>query len=501
MLEIALAQLRFATSLLLGTPFSLRSLEQIVSTLKETRQEFGPLASPKDDLSGGGPVLDEETRQAMQLRRFRSQARKAAQETGYYRDLFEHLDLDLRRLSFEAITRVPLLQKDALRANPDAFVCRTAQPFLRALTTGTTGKPTSIAFSSHEMRVYFALEAIGTLFSGDLEPDDIVQISTSSRGTLGNICAAGAYAHIGAMCYLAGVVEPAQALALLTERRHIAGKKSRTSILSTYPSYLGELVECGLRLGYQPTDFGLERIYVGGEVVTQGLKRRCQQLFGPVRCLDSGYGMTEIWPFGGRLCEAGHLHFEVSQGLLEVLHLETGLACQAGEIGTMVATPFPPYRETTLLLRYNTQDVVQVPAQPPTCSLRHLPATSPILGKRSLSLHHDHGWTFPRHIMEALEALEEVPLPARYSYRAVPGGVALDVVTRTKSSLVFHTIENSLHEHGVPVQQLRLMRDPQQLSHAYPLRCDLREHTFPASPADEIVMQEMDLSVSQVEKR
>jgi len=153
MLEIALAQLRFATSLLLGTPFSLRSLEQIVSTLKETRQEFGPLASPKDDLSGGGPVLDEETRQAMQLRRFRSQARKAAQETVYYRDLFEHLDLDLRRLSFEAITRVPLLQKDALRANPDAFVCRTAQPFLRALTTGTTGKPTSIAFSSHEMRV------------------------------------------------------------------------------------------------------------------------------------------------------------------------------------------------------------------------------------------------------------------------------------------------------------------------------------------------------------
>ena len=500
MLEIALAQLRFAASLLLGIPFSLRSLDQIVSMLKETRQEFGPLVSPKDDLCGG-PPLDEETRQAVQVRRFRSQAAKAARETLYYRDLFEHLDLDLRRLSFEEIARVPLLQKDTLRAHPDAFVCRTAQPCLRALTTGTTGKPTSIAFSSYEMRVYFALEAIAALFSGDLEPDDIVQISTSSRGTLANVCLAGACAHIGAMVYLAGVVEPAQALALLSERHQIPGKKSRTSILSTYPSYLGELVECGLRLGYRPTDFGLERIYVGGEVVTQGLKRRCHQLFGDARCLEGGYGMTEIWPFVGRPCEAEHLHFEGSQGLLEVLHLETGLPCQAGEIGTIVATPFPPYRETTLLLRYDTQDVVQIPATPPTCRLSHLPATSPLLGKRSLSLRHDRGWTFPRSIMETLEGLEEVPLPARYSCRAVPGGIALEVVTRAESSLVLHRIENALHEHGVPVEHLRLMKDPQHLSHAYPLRCDLREHTFPASPADEIVMQEMDRFVSQVDER
>src|SRR5690349_14656563 len=227
--------------------------------------------------------------------------------------------------------------------------------------------------------------------------------------------------------------------------------------------------------------------------------RRCQQLFGPVRCLEAGYGMTEIWPFGARPCEAGHLHFEVSQGLLEVLHLETGLPCQPGEIGTVVATPFPPYRETTLLLRYDTQDVVQVPETPPTCSLRHLPATGPLLGKRSLSLRHDRGWTFPRTILEALEELEEVPLPARYSVRAVPGGVALDVVVRAENSRVLHRIENALLEHGVPVRHLHLLTDPAHLSHAHPLRCDLREQTFPISSPDRIVMQDMSLSVSQMD--
>jgi hypothetical protein len=32
----------------------------------------------------------------------------------------------------------------------------------------------------------------------------------------------------------------------LAEQRQLAGKKPQTSILSTYASYLGELVECGL---------------------------------------------------------------------------------------------------------------------------------------------------------------------------------------------------------------------------------------------------------------
>src|SRR6266571_7086812 len=159
------------------------------------------------------------------------------------------------------------------------------------------------------MRVYFALEAISALFSGDLEPEDIVQISTSSRGTLGNVCLAGACAHLGAMVYLAGVTEPTLALGLLAQKHHVVGKKPQTSVLYTYPSYLGELVERGLALGYRPTDFGLERVSVGGEVATRGLLDRARTLFGPVQFIG-GYAMTEIWPFSGRQCEQGHLHFE-----------------------------------------------------------------------------------------------------------------------------------------------------------------------------------------------
>jgi phenylacetate-coenzyme A ligase PaaK-like adenylate-forming protein len=477
MLETAFAQLRFAASLFFGTRFSLHSLDQLLNALRDTRREFGAIGAEGPALLGT-PALDDETRRTMQLRRFRTQAVRAARETRYYQRLFERLDLDPARLRYEDIVRLPLTPKEDLRADPDAFVRHTAAPYLRAMTTGTTGKPTCVCFSEYELRVYFALSALPHFFSQDLTGEDIVQISTSARGTLGNVCLAGACAHLGAMVYLAGVTEPAHALALLTEKRQLAGKKARTSVLYTYPSYLGELLECGLRLGYRPADFGLERILVGGEVVTAGLKARSQQLFGPV-LFDEGYGMTEIWPFGGRLCEAGHLHFEVSQGLLEVHNFQTAAPAQAGEIGTLVATPFPPYRETTLVLRYDTGDVVRrLPAEALSCSLHHMPATSNLQGKLALSVQHEQGWTFPRQVAEALEAVEAVPLPARYSFWAVPGGVAVAVVAPTDSPGARQRIETSLQEQGVPVRELRLVGERAHLPSPMPLRGDLREAAF-----------------------
>ena len=48
---------------------------------------------------------------------------------------------------------------------------------------------------------------------------------------------------------------------------------------------------------------------------------------------------------------------------------------------------------------------------PLTCNLRSLPATSAMLGKLRLAVRHQDGWTFPRDVLEALEALREVPLP------------------------------------------------------------------------------------------
>jgi phenylacetate-CoA ligase len=481
-LETAVAQLRYAASVVFGRPFSPWVLDRLIDGVIATQREFGALGSGGDVL--GGPVLDAETRHSMQVRRFRSQAVRGARETAYYGRLFSDLGCDPARLRAEDIATIPPTPKEAQRADPDAFVRRTARPCFRTMTTGTTGRPTSVYFSASELRTAAALAALSFLTQGLITAEDVVHIGTSSRATLGNTCLAGACTRIGALWYQAGLIEPTEALALLAEQRHIMGKKPRASVLSTYPSYLGALVEEGQRLGYGPANFGLERIFVGGEVVTEGLKTRCRELFGPVT-FSEGYAMTETWPMNGARCEEGHLHFEASQGLLEVLTLETATPAAAGEAGTIVATPFAPYREATVVLRYDTQDVVRPLGGPLTCTLRNLQATTNTLGKLGLAARHEGGWTFPRDILEALEAVTAVPLPARCGFWAADDGVAVEVVARADTPAVRRAIEQSLGAWGVPLRALSVRQDRAQLRHPLPLRGDLREISFCPPPPRE----------------
>lgn len=479
MLETAAAQLRFAGSLAFGWRFSLWSLETLVASLRATRHEFGAIDAEGHE-AVHGPLLDAETRQELQLRRFRTQAARA-QETAYYSHRFTEWGCDPAQLTYADIARLPLTLKAAVREQPDAFVRRGSQPHLCATTTGTTGNPTSICFSAHELRSYFALGALSFLLHNEIQADDIVQISTNGRGVLGNLCLAGACAHVGALVTMAGILEPAETLQRLTTLHQIPGKKARVSVLYTYPSYLGELVEYGRQRGYGPTDFGLTSVIIGGEVVTSGLRTRAQTLFGPLH-FSEGYNMTELWPCGGVQCEQGHLHFDPVQGLIEIINPDHGQPAAPGEAGVLVATPFPPYRETTLLLRYNTEDIVRPLVEPPTCPLRHWPATSNLLGKQSLAIHHDLGWTFPRPVLEALEALEDVPLPARCGFWAVPGGVAVEVVVRQNHPGVKRHVGTALEAQGVPVRELHLVESAAALRHPLPLRCDLREYGFAQQP-------------------
>jgi len=77
-----------------------------------------------------------------------------------------------------------------------------------------------------------------------------------------------------------------------------------------------------------------------------------------------------------------------------------------------------------------------------------------------------------------LEAVEELPLPARCGFWAVPGGVALEVQSRENTPKLHRKITDSLYAWGVPVQSLRLVEPGQALQHTLPLRCDLRELQF-----------------------
>lgn len=183
MFETAVAQLQFAGSVVLARPFSLHALDRPVDGLLATKQEFGELDQEANELVNG-PVLDTESRRAVQIRRFRGQARRAVQETRCYGELFRQSGLDPRRLEWPDVARIPPTTKEMLRANGDAFVRQDSRPTFCAITTGTTGKPTSTWFCERELNTYIRLGAINLLSSGLAAPEDIVQYSTSARALM-----------------------------------------------------------------------------------------------------------------------------------------------------------------------------------------------------------------------------------------------------------------------------------------------------------------------------
>jgi phenylacetate-coenzyme A ligase PaaK-like adenylate-forming protein len=474
MIDSAFAQTRVSLSIAFGRPMPIRALEQVVTGLRSARREFGALPRSAEVM---GPTLDAEAALDLQRRRLRQVARLAGMETPFYAERFAALGLDPCRLSDEALARLPLTTKVELRARPDDFVRRSTRGFLRPTTTGTTGRPTAITFSEKEMRLSAALQAIDALSGDTIREDDILQIATASRGLLGNVSLAAACAHVGALVTMTGITDPAYALAQLAEPHNLPGKRRQVSVLYTYPSYLGELVETGLRLGYGPADFGLRLICAGGEIVTEAVQRRAQALFGDVN-FTSGYGMTEIWPLGGSRCEAGHLHFQPSYGMVEVLDLDEDRPAAPGQPGRIVATPFLPFRESTLLLRYDTEDLVRAPSGPVTCSQRHLPATGELLGKRKHALCLDSGWVFARDVLEAVESVSEVPLPAQLRWDAAPSGIALTVAIRPESNrpATRRALAAALEARGVPLASLTVCDGPPP--GRFPWRASQRELTL-----------------------
>jgi NAD(P)-dependent dehydrogenase (short-subunit alcohol dehydrogenase family) len=113
-----------------------------------------------------------------------------------------------------------------------------------------------------------------------------------------------------------------------------------------------------------------------------------------------------------------------------------------------------------------------------------------LLGKRDLAVRHDEGWTYPCQVAEALEALDETPLPARYGYWGIPGGVSVEVVVRNATPDTRCLVQASLWEHGVPVQEVSLLERRDQLRRPMPLRGDLREQLFSGATKDHPLMMD-----------
>ena len=470
MLDTGIRQLRMARSLIWGRPISAENVRRLVGDALRTLEEFG---APGDDvqLLLDGPYADPELRRSFQTRALRRTAVRAASLCPFYRELFARADVAPDRLTLEDLPSVPLTRKQDLLDRAEDFVADGSRPYLSTRTTGTTGRPTEIWLSREEIELWPAMAALSGLLRGEIGPDDFMQINISSRATAAvqqNVTVCGL---VGARCIVLGLVPPEESLDGLC-----AGGDAAPTLLSTYPSYLAELVRAARRHGLGADAFRLRRIDCGGELLSASLAAAAAETFGAV--VNDTFAMTEVLPVSGRTCAEGHLHHDLNMGLIEVVDPDTGQAVGPGEIGTVVVTPYYPFRECMPVLRYDTRDLVQrLPDETLHCDLAGTPGTSRILGKADQLLCSEGRPVTPRDLVEVYEALPSQPWPARFEAHEYDGRIHLSVARSGLGSLTPEALAERYDAFGIDVA-VHVVEDDASGRRLRPARADLLETTF-----------------------
>jgi phenylacetate-coenzyme A ligase PaaK-like adenylate-forming protein len=362
MFETGVRQFRMAMSMVWGRPINPRNIEHLVEDALKTLQEFGV---PGDDVQTllEGPFSDPTARREFQNRALQRTTRRLARVSSYYQQLFAEHGIEPEKLTVETIHHVPTTLKHMLQTRQQEFIANDIQPSISTRTTGTTGQPAEIWLSAYEIELWPALATLSGLLRNEINPRDCMQINISSRATAAvqmnmKICRLA-----GARARVLGVIPPDESLDSL-----LNGGDEAPTLLSIYPSYLAQLVHAARRRGLGPRDFHLRRVDCGGEVLSNTLSCATLETLG-TRANDT-FAMTEILPVGGRTCTQGHLHLDLNMGFVEVIDTQTGLPAAPGELGTLVVTPYYPYRECMPLLRYDTRDLVRrLPDEPLSCEL------------------------------------------------------------------------------------------------------------------------------------
>jgi phenylacetate-CoA ligase len=470
--ETGVRQVRMAIGMIWGRRLDAANIGRLVNDALATLEEFGEPGADVEALIDG-PINDPEIRLEAANGGVRRTAKRLADKSPFYARRFTAAGIEASKLEVAGLGAIPVTVKRDLVERPDDFQCADVPRYLTTRTTGTTGKPAEIWLSRYEMELWPAIGALAGVLRGEVGPEDVLQINFSSRATASVHLSVASCRLIGAGVRVLGTVPPDESLDSLSELG--------ATVLACPPSYLAELEVAARRRGMGPNDFRLRRIDVGGEMLSPSLAEAARETFG-VPSLRDIFAMTEVAPVSGRTCSQNHLHFDINTGLVEYLDLETGEPAEPGALATVVVTPFFPYRDCMPVFRYDTRDVVRLPAEPLTCEVAGIPGTSPIVGKADQLLRLGPNDIFtPRQLVEAVEALPARPWPARFRAAVDNGRIRLTVPFSAIAGLGEAEAIRHFADRGIDVE-LAFVGDDEAASLRH-LRSDLHETTFAGRPA------------------
>jgi len=295
----------------------------------------------------------------LQLERLQATLNRVYKNVTCYRNKFKEMGIvpeDVQSLA--DLSKLPFTTKEDLRLNyPYGMFAVPLREVVRIhSSSGTTGKPTVVGYTKHDIKVWSNLVARFMTGAG-VTSDDVVQIA------FGYGLFTGAFGlHYGSELIGASVIPMG---AGNTEKQIMIMQDYKTTALVSTPSYAVTIAERMEKMGIDPKSLSLKVGLFGGEPWSESMRREIESRLG-ISATDN-YGLSEvIGP--GVAGECGYkcgMHLSEDAFIAEIIDPDTGEALPPGSVGELVLTSLT--KEAFPMVRYRTRDITSLDYGPCAC--------------------------------------------------------------------------------------------------------------------------------------
>ncbi|HVP68654.1 MAG TPA: phenylacetate--CoA ligase [Anaeromyxobacteraceae bacterium] len=294
----------------------------------------------------------------LQAERLRSSLGRAA-ATPFYREAFARAGVGPEVVrSVEDLRRFPFTVKDDLRRNyPLGMLAVPRSEVARVHgSSGTTGKPTFVAYTRKDLEGWSGLCA-RFLVAGGLRPEHLVHVAFGY-----GLFTGGFGLHQGIERVGAGVIPAAGGN---TPRQVMLLRDLRPEVLVCTPSYALHVAEVARAEGTDPRDLGLRLGHFGGEPWTEEMRLAIEGEFGIAAF--NNYGLSEVVGPGvsGECAARGGMHVAEDHFVVECVEPVSLEPVPDGVVGELVFTSLT--KEAMPILRYRTRDLAALDRSPCPC--------------------------------------------------------------------------------------------------------------------------------------
>ncbi|MGC8739031.1 MAG: phenylacetate--CoA ligase family protein [Candidatus Hydrogenedens sp.] len=304
-------------------------------------------------------TIKPEERHKLQLELLKKVVERVYNTVPFYKNSFDKYKVKPEDIkSLDDLRRLPFTVKEDLRQNyPLGLVAVPKYELARIHgSSGTTGKPTLVAYTHKDIETWANLCA-RFLVAGGLRKEHFVQISFGY-----GLFTGGFGLHYGAEKVGATIIPAASGN---TARQILLIQDLKPDVLICTPSYALNIAEHAKQTGIDPKNLSLKYGHFGGEMWTEDMRKEIEEQLG-IKAFNN-YGLSEVIGPGvsGECYLQKGMHIQEDHFIVECLNPSTLEPVKEGEYGELVFTSLT--KEAFPIIRYRTRDLACLDTSPCPC--------------------------------------------------------------------------------------------------------------------------------------